>query len=82
MQMQRTAAGRHSWLRRRRIQIAKQTALDHFIRVLCDPEYWREISYQELNNNLLLLETIKLIEQMKVCDIDILERHQRSVELG
>ena len=36
-------------------------------------EYWGEISFQERNNNLLLSETIKSIEQMKVGDIDIIE---------
>ena len=39
---------------RRHLQIAEQTASDHFVRVLCDPEYWGDISYQEQNNNLLL----------------------------
>ena len=39
---------------RRHFQIAEPTVSDHFIRVLRDPEYWREISYQELNSNLLL----------------------------
>ena len=43
------------------------------------PEYWGEISYQERNNNLLLSETIKLIEQMKVGDIDIIEC---GIEIG
>ena len=66
---------------RRYLQIAEQTASDHFIRVLRDPEYWGEISYQERklrNNNLLFSETIKLIEKMKVGDIDIIDWLQRA----
>ena len=51
------------------LQIAAQTATDHFVRVLSDQEYRGEISYQERNNNLLLSETIKLIKQMKTCVI-------------
>ena len=43
---------------RRHFQIAEQIAPEHFTRVLRDPEYWREISYNERNNNLLLLEII------------------------
>ena len=39
---------------RRHFQISEQTAPDHFIKVLRDPEYWEEISYQERNYNLLL----------------------------
>ena len=38
----------------RNFQIAEQIAPDHVTRVLWDPEYWREISNQEQNNNLLL----------------------------
>ena len=65
----------------RHFLIAEQIAPDHFTRVLRDPEYWRKISYQERNNNLLLSETIKLIEQMKVAsgDIDIIEC---GIEIG
>ena len=57
----------------RHLQIAEQTALDHFVKELRDPEYWRSISYQERSNNTLLAETIRLIEQLKKGGIDILE---------
>ena len=43
------------------------------MKVLSEPEYWINISYQEWNNNLLLAETIKLIGQMKHDLIDIIE---------
>ena len=46
----------------RHLQLAEQTAADHFLKVLSEPEYWKSISYQEQNNNLLLAETIKFIE--------------------
>ena len=49
------------------------------MKVFRDLEYWRNISYQERNNNLLLAETIKLIEQMKDGDIDIIEC---GIEIG
>ena len=58
---------------RRHFQLAAQTAPDHFVMVLSEPEYWRSVSYQERNNNLLLAETIKIIEQMKNGVIDIIE---------
>ena len=58
---------------RRHLHLAEQTAPDHFVNVLREPEYWRNISYQERNNSLLLTETIKLIEQKKDGDIDIIE---------
>ena len=64
---------------RRHLQLAEQTASDHFVKVLREQEYWRNICYQELNNNLLLAETIKLIEQMKDGDIDIFEC---GIEIG
>ena len=38
----------------RHLHIAEQTATDHFVRELSDPDYWRNIGYQERNNNLLL----------------------------
>ena len=38
---------------RRNFHIAEQITPDHFTMVLRNPEYWREISYQERNNNLL-----------------------------
>ncbi len=37
---------------RRHRQIGEQTASDHFVKVLQDPEYWRNISHQEWNKNL------------------------------
>ena len=55
------------------------TASDHFVRVLCDPEYWGDVSYQEQNNNMLLAETIRLIEQMKNNVIDIIKC---GIEIG
>ena len=58
---------------RRHFQIAEQTDPDHFSKVICEQEYWRSISNQERNNNLLLAETIKLIEQMKHGVINIIE---------
>ena len=64
---------------RRHLQLAEQTASDHFVKVLREPEYWRNIRYQARNNNLLLVETIKLIEQMKDGDIDIFEC---GIEIG
>ena len=45
--------------KRKHIQIVEQIAPDHFTRVR--------------NNNLLLSETIELIEQLKVGDFDIIE---------
>ena len=56
---------------RRHFHITGQIVPDHFTskRVLCDPEYQKEISYQERNNNLPLTETIKLIQQLEVVDI-------------
>ena len=64
---------------KRHIQIAEQTALDHFINELRDPEYWRSISYQESNNNSLLAESIRFIGRLKRGDIDIVEC---GIELG
>ncbi len=63
----------------RHFQLAEQTAQDHFVKVLREPEYGKSISYQERNNNLLLAETIKLIEQMKHGVIDIIEC---GIEIG
>ena len=57
----------------------EQTYSDHFVKGHREPEYWRSISYQERNSNLLLAETIKLIEQMKHGVIDIMEC---SIEIG
>ena len=80
------ADGRPSWLKmaqdehdHRHLQLAEQTTSDHFVKVLREPVYWRNVSYQERNNNLLLAETIKLIEQMKDGDIDIIEC---GIEIG
>ena len=58
---------------RRHFQIAEQIAPEHFTRVLRDPEYWRDTSYQERNDNLFLSETIKLIQQLMVGDISIIK---------
>ena len=57
----------------RHFQIAEQIVPDHVTRVLRDPEYWRETSFQDRNNNLLLSETIRLIEQLNVGGISIIQ---------
>ena len=63
-------------------EIAEQIAPDHFTRVLSNPEYWREIGYQEWYKTLLLSETIKLVVQMQVGDIDIIDFIECGIEIG
>jgi hypothetical protein len=57
----------------RHFQVAEQIALYFFTKILRYSEYWRSISYQEQNNNLLLLETIKLIRELKSGGLSIID---------
>ena len=61
------------------LQVAEQTASDHFIKELCGQEYWRSFSYQERNNNSLLAESIHFVQRLKEGEIDIIEC---GIEIG
>ena len=64
---------------KRHLQVAEQTASDHFIKELHGQEYWKSFSYQELNNNSLLAESIRFIKRLKEGEIDIIEC---GIEIG
>ena len=38
-----------------------------------DPEYWRNLGYQECNNNRLLTKIVRIVKQLKNNKIDIIE---------
>ena len=64
---------------RRHKQIVEQFAPDHYMRIIRDPEYWRNLGYQECNNNRLLTEIVRIVKQLKNNEIDIIEC---SIQIG